>query len=104
MNYRRLYRRAVVVLSALLLTVGCGILPQNAEVPSDAALPTETALASTVLPSVTPTADQASPEVSATDVPPTAIPQPEALTYQVVLVSPADLQNLILEVRRLRAT
>jgi len=92
MNYRRLHRRAVVVLSAVLLTVGCGILPQNAEVPSDAALPTETAPASTVLPSVTPTADQVSSEVPATDVPPTAIPQAEASSYQVVLISPADLQ------------
>ena len=92
MNYRRRYRRAVVVVSAVLLTVGCGILPQNAEVPSGAALPTETAPAATVLPSITPAADQASPEVPATDAPPTAIPQAEALTYQVVLVSPAHLQ------------
>jgi len=92
MNYRRLHRRAVVVLSAVLLTVGCGILPQNAEVPSDAALPTETAPASTVLLSVTPTADEASSEVPATDVLPTAIPPADALTYQVVSVSPAGLR------------
>jgi len=93
MNHRRLHRRAVVVLSAVLLTVGCGVLPQNAEVPSDAALPTETAPAATVLPPDTPATDPASPtETPATDVPPTTIPLAEDLTYQVVLISPGDLQ------------
>jgi len=93
MNGGRLYRRVVIVLPARLLMVGCGVFSQNAEVPSDAVLPTETAPAATVLPSETPATDPVSPtEIPATAVPPTAIPQDEALTYQVVSVSPADLQ------------
>jgi len=93
MDYRTLLRRAVILLSAVLLTVGCGVLSQDADVPTDAAP------ASTALPSVTPLEDQASSEglvspteIPATDVPPTAAPQDAALIYQTVLVSPADLR------------
>jgi len=87
MNYRRLHRRAVIVLSAVLLMAGCGVLSQSAEAPSDAVLE------ATVLPLDTPAVDSASPtEIPATAVPPTAIPLGEDLAYQVVLVSPGDLQ------------
>ena len=82
MNCRRLCRRAVIVLSAVLLMVGCGVLRQDAEIPTDAAP------AGAVLPS----------EIPATTAPPTAIPPAEALTYQVVSVSPANLQVEIPEI------
>ena len=93
MNCRRLCRRAVIVLSAVLLMVGCGVLRQDAEIPTDAAP------AGAVLPSETPATELASPtEIPATTAPPTAIPPAEALTYQVVSVSPANLQVEIPEI------